>query len=43
VDSRPALSVTKKIALESQPEVMSLPVAYPWSVVLSGYSSFFHH
>jgi hypothetical protein len=33
----------KKGALDSQWQVISLPAACPWSVVLSGYSSFFHH
>jgi hypothetical protein len=32
----------KKGALDSQPQ-KSLPVASPWSVVLSEYSGFFHH
>ena len=31
----------KKGALDSHPQV--IPVACPWSVVLSGYSGFFHH
>jgi len=33
----------KKRAIDSQPQVINLPVACPWSVVLSGYSDFLHH
>jgi hypothetical protein len=33
----------KKGALDSQSQVINLPVDCPWSVVLSGYCGFFHH
>jgi hypothetical protein len=33
----------QKCALDSQPQVISIPVACPWSVVFSGYSGFLHH
>jgi len=36
VGSRTALQITIKGALDSQPQVKSLPVACPWSLVLSG-------
>ena len=32
----------KKGTLDSQPQMIKLPVACPWSVVLFGYSDFFH-
>ena len=33
----------KKGALDSQLQVISLPVACPWSMLLSGYSGFFYN
>jgi hypothetical protein len=33
----------KRGALDSQPQVIKLPVACPWSMVLFGYSGFSHH
>jgi hypothetical protein len=33
----------KKGALDSQPQVISLSDACPWSMVPSGYSGFLHH
>jgi len=40
----PGFANYKKGALDSQPQVIKfIPVACPWSVVLSGYSGFLHH
>jgi len=36
--------ITKKGAPDLQPQVIKIiPVACPWSMVLSRYSGFFHH
>jgi len=43
VRSRPALWITKKGALDSQPQVIKFTSSFPWSMNLSGYSGFFHH
>ena len=39
----PALYITKRVHSTRSCKWWSLPVACPWSVVLFGYSGFFHH